>query len=155
MNFEIRLALPEDVELLTEMRLEMRRERETVPLSMPETEFRRLTRESFTRLLNNGTLVSFLAFAGPEAAACSGMLLQESLPSYRNPSGKTGFILNMYTRPDWRGNHLAVRLLDALRDHARNLGCARLELSASPMGRGVYLKYGFSEISGQMRLELK
>lgn len=39
MNFEIRLALPEDVELLTEMRLEMRCERETVPLSMPETEF--------------------------------------------------------------------------------------------------------------------
>lgn len=155
MNFEIRQAQPEDVELLTEMRLEMRRERETAFLAVPEPEFRQLTRKSFGKLLGSGSLISYLAFAGQQAAACSGMLLQESLPTYGNPSGRTGFILNMYTRPNWRGNHLAVRLLDALRDHARNLGCTRLELNASPMGRGIYLKYGFTEISGQMRLELK
>ena len=155
MNFEIRQATPDDVETLTAMRLEMRRERETALLTVPEAEFERITREYFRETLASGELISFIAFAGQEPAACSGMSIHFHAPSYGNLSGKTGYIFNMYTRQAFRRRGLAVKLLDSLREYAREQGCSKLGLNASPAGRSVYLKYGFSETGGEMEMDLR
>lgn len=154
MNFEIRKAALDDVDVLTAMRLEMRKERETAVLQISEAEFEAVTREYFTQALASEDFVSFIAWAGDEAAACSGLCIHHHAPSYGNVSGKTGYIFNMYTRIAFRRQGLAAQLLDHLKEWAASQGCSKLGLNASPAGRGVYLKYGFHETAGEMEMDL-
>ena len=151
-GIHIRLANEADVEQLTELRLEMRRERETVPLTIEPEAFKNATERFFSETLADGSFVSAIAFDGAEAVACSGLSIQRVPPSYGNPGGMRGYITNMYTRPSWRRKGLAVRLLDMLVEEARKRGCQWLYLNASAAGRPVYERYGFVPDDGEMKL---
>ena len=153
-KFEIRRAAPCDVDVLVGLRLEMRRERETVPLTIPEDEFALLLKKYFTQAVNDGSFVSFIAWDGDTAAGCSGLSLMALPPSYGDLSGKKGYITNMYTRTEYRGQGLARKLLDELKRYAVEVGCSSLELNASAAGYPVYKKYGFSDVANEMKLEL-
>ncbi len=153
-GLEIRAAGAADVETLVTLRLEMRRERESAQLSIPETEFAGLLREFFSTSLEKGNFVSFIAWDGETPAACSGLTLIEVPPSYGDLTGKKGYITNMYTRAAYRGRGIAGKLLDTLREYAVNAGCTKLELNASDAGYGVYKKYGFHDVSNEMELKL-
>ena len=153
-KFEIRRAAPCDVDILVGLRLEMRRERETVPLTIPEDEFALLLKKYFTQAVNDGSFVSFIAWDGDTAAGCSGLSLMALPPSYGDLAGKRGYITNMYTRAVYRRQGIAGMLLDALKSYAIGQGCSTLELNASAAGYGVYKKYGFSDVDNEMKLEL-
>lgn len=154
-DFIFSWATPDDAELLAEMRLEMRRERETVACRIPETEFRRRNVEFFRTALEGECFLSCIARSSDgEAAACSGLSIEIHPPTYANPGGKLGYITNMYTRPAWRKRGLARQLVERLIEEARRRGCAQIELNAAPMGRQLYLDCGFRPIDGEMRLDL-
>ena len=155
MSVMIKAATPADVEILVELRLEMRREREEVPLQVSEAEFEAALRRFFTETIAAGTFVSFIAWDGETAVACSGLSLELQPPSYGNVSGRVGYVTNMYTRPAYRGQGLARKLLDALKDYAEKAGCGKMELNASDAGYPVYKKYGFKDVDGQMKLILQ
>ena len=143
-----------DAELLAEMRLEMRRERETALCRIPDAEFYRHNLEFFRTHLADGSFISYIAWEGDRAAACSGISLQVHPPTYENPTGKHGYITNMYTRPSWRKRGIARMLVDKLVATAKDAGCAQLFLNASPMGRSLYVRYGFEPVDGEMRFTL-
>ena len=154
MEFTFRRAEAGDAELLAQMRLEMRKERETSVCTLGEAEFLRCNVEFFRTRLSAGDFISFLAFDGGEAAACSGLSLQVHPPTYENPSGKSGYVTNMFTRPAWRHRGLAKLLVDRLVEAAREAGCAKLYLNASAMGRPLYVKYGFRPVENEMVFDL-
>ena len=153
-EIEIRAAGAADVETLVTLRLEMRRERETAALTIPETEFANLLREFFAKSLETGSFVSYIAWDGETPAACSGLTLIEVPPSYGDLRGKKGYITNMYTRKAYRGRGLATRLLDTLKEFASESGCTTLALNASDAGYPVYKKYGFKDVSNEMKLKI-
>jgi GNAT superfamily N-acetyltransferase len=98
--------------------------------------------------------VAFVAETDGQIVATSGMVVYEAPPTGGNPTGVEGYIMNMYTLPEWRGHGLARRLLDCLTEHARGLGARRVWLRASAQGRRVYEPYGFSGDENQMYLKL-
>ena len=153
-DFTFTWASPGDAELLADLRVEMRRERETRPCPMDEAEFRSRNVTFFRRALADGTFLSCIARAKGEAAACSGLSLEIHPPTYANPGGKIGYVTNMYTRPAWRKRGLAGMLLERLIAEAAHRGCTQIELNAAPMARQLYLARGFRPIDGEMRLEL-
>ena len=153
-NYEIRRAGIGDVDTLVALRLEMRRERETAALEIPESEFAALLSNYFTEAVTHGTFVSFIAWDGETAAACSGLSVVALPPSYGDLTGKKGYITNMYTRKAYRGRGLATRLLDTLKEFASESGCTTLALNASDAGYPVYKKYGFEDVSNEMKLKI-
>ena len=153
-NFEIRRAGIDDVAALVTLRLEMRRERETAKLEIPESEFSALLTGYFSEAVTHGTFVSFIAWDGETAAACSGLSVVALPPSYGDLTGKKGYITNMYTRKEYRGQGLATRLLDTLKNFAIEAGCTTLALNASDAGYPVYKKYGFSDVLNEMKLKI-
>lgn len=153
-KFEIRRAALCDVETLVSLRLEMRRERETVALTIPEEEFASRLREYFSQTVNDGSFIPFIAWDRDNAAACSGLSVMALPPSYGDFSGKKGYITNMYTRMEYRGQGLARQLLDALKNYAMENGCSSLELNASDAGYPVYKKYGFTDVANEMKLKI-
>ena len=154
MAFELKRASVEDAPLLAEMRLEMRRERETAVCTVSEDEFFRCNLAFFKTQIAAGRFVAFIAYEGDQAAACSGLSLEIHPPTYGNPGGKSGYVTNMYTRPAWRRRGLAALLLDRLAETARHEGCAALRLNASAMGKPVYLHYGFRPVEDEMVFDL-
>jgi len=150
----IRRADSSDIELLTAMRLEMRRERETMQLSIPADEFEKSVREFFKRTIADGSFISFIAFCDGEPAACSGLSIQPLPPSYSEPHGLRGYVTNMFTRRQWRGKGLATKLLDCIVSYCKSINCDSIDLNASDAGRPVYLKYGFTDLRGEMKLKL-
>ena len=154
MGLVVKRAGVGDAELLTEMRLEMRRERENAVCRISEADFYRRNLEFFRTGIADGSFISLIVWDGDRAAACSGLSLQAHPPTYENPTGKQGYITNMYTRPEWRRQGIAKMLVERLIETAKREGCAQLFLNASPMGRSVYVRCGFRPVDGEMIMTL-
>ena len=70
-------------------------------------------------------------------------------PHYR----RKGYIWGVYVGPDYRGLGIAQALTQAVIGHLQSAGCTQVHLHASPAGRPVYEKMGFTP-SNEMRLVL-
>jgi ribosomal protein S18 acetylase RimI-like enzyme len=66
---------------------------------------------------------------------------------------KYGYIWGVYVEPAYRGQGLAKKLTLQAIDYLKSLGCTRVILHASPLGKPVYSSLGFSQ-SNEMRLDL-
>lgn len=64
-----------------------------------------------------------------------------------------GYIWGVYVDPGWRRQKVGEGLTRACVDHLRALGCSRVVLHATPLGRPVYERLGFAA-SNEMRLDL-
>lgn len=60
-------------------------------------------------------------------------------------NGKTGTILNVYTKPEYRKNGIAGTLLKMLIDESENLKLDFLELNATASGYNLYKSIGFED----------
>jgi GNAT superfamily N-acetyltransferase len=87
-----------------------------------------------------------------QLVACCGLVLQTRPPTTHNLSGLESHILNMYTRPEYRGRGIGTRLVNEALAAARELGAGRVRLDASDMGRPVYEKAGFVPNGAAMQI---
>ncbi len=70
-------------------------------------------------------------------------------------NGKTAFLMNVYTREEFRGLGFASELLDDVIENARKSGVSSIDLYATEKGKPLYLKKGFfSRGKGELRLSL-
>ncbi len=70
-------------------------------------------------------------------------------PTYR----RYGYLWGVYVEPDHRRQGVAHRLTHAATDYLTSIGCTRVLLHASPLGRSVYADLGFQP-SNEMRRDL-
>ena len=152
MNF--RFVKPEDAELLAQLRINMRRERETAPPPENEEAFLQANIHFFKEALSGGSYIGIIAEENGSPAGTGGFCLHIHPPSYSVPNGKTACLLNMYTVPEFRGRGVAGHILGALVDEARKYGCCKIFLNASHMGKPLYQKFGFSDVSNEMVFDL-
>ena len=90
-------------------------------------------------------LVEYVAEEGGQIVATGAVCFYEFPPSYINPSGRVAYVTNMYTRPEFRRQGLATRMLDLLTQECRRRGVHRSLLAASRWGRPVYEAYGYQQ----------
>ncbi len=71
-------------------------------------------------------------------------------------NGHTAFLMNVYTLEKYRGLGCAGKLLDEVIKDAKSQGVTAIDLSATPMGRPLYLKKGFFiRNNSEMRLKIR
>lgn len=155
----MRRATVDDVEEMVQLRLAMQREfahsgQAVRGVSDPET-FVEVNRSYFERKLPAEEFVGFVAESDGRHVATSGMVVHEAPPTANNPVGVQGYVINMYTVPEYRGRGLARALLDALIAYAKGLKARRLWLRTSELGRSLYRSAGFAEDNDYMRLSIE
>jgi GNAT superfamily N-acetyltransferase len=87
--------------------------------------------------------ICYIAYEGDTIAGIGGMILREQPGNFKNPSGKVGYIMNMYTLPAYRRRGIGGQILTLLIDDAAKLGYRLFELHATKEGEPLYIKHGF------------
>jgi GNAT superfamily N-acetyltransferase len=64
-----------------------------------------------------------------------------------------GYIWGVYVEPEYRRKGIAKKLTNTAIEYLKTIGCTRIVLNASPVGKPVYQSLGFVE-SNAMHLDL-
>lgn len=91
----------------------------------------------------NNTCICWLAESGGAVVSIMMMVLRRQPGSLKNPSGRWGYLMNVYTLPAFRRQGIAAKLLDAITNHTRQLGYTAIELHATRDGAPLYEQAGF------------
>lgn len=78
-------------------------------------------------------------------ASCALLLVVEKPMSPAFITGRTGTVLNVYTRPESRRKGYARQLMEALLSDARKMDLSVVELLATEDGYPLYLSVGFKD----------
>lgn len=149
---EVRAATVQDVETLVRLRIEMFREMGWLTGSVTEADLITASREYFSAMIPARRFFAWLAADDGKIVGSSGLIFLCKPPTPDNMSGREGYIMNMYTLPEYRRRGVATALLGECVRFARSMGAGRLSLHASSLGKPVYQKFGFVDSRGEMRM---
>lgn len=147
---EIRKATTDDAFLLSELRKAQLIDAGRDPSRNIDKEL--LT--YFKKEIRNGNLIEFLAVKDKEVLGSAALILQEFPPNFPYPTGKVGYICNVYTKPEHRQKGLSKRLVEAVIAQAKDKNLEKLWLLSSVMGRSVYDKLGFTQPGNYYEMDL-
>ena len=152
MNITYKIATLEDLEVLTRTRIEVLRAAnkldEDVDMSLVEKE----SRTYYQNALAEGSHVAVLVYDGDLFIGAGGVSFYTVMPTYHNTNGQKAYIMNMYTKPEYRRKGIAYQTLDILVDACRERNITHITLEATEMGKVLYEKYGFVAMQDEMQL---
>ena len=141
-----RRANVSDVEVLVDCRIRFLNELYHRPEDSETQVLREALQEYFSEAIPPESFIAWLAEYDGKVVGTGGMVVWQIPGRYGGlESGRAGYILNMYTTPEARGNGICTRLLKELVNEAKSLGITYLHLHASRDGEGIYRKAGFAE----------
>ena len=140
---ELRIAyLKEDLGTISEA--DLQRMKEVLP-------------QYFRKHLNRDLFV-YVAKEAEEILACAFLLVVEKPMSPAFMTGKTGTVLNVYTKPEYRKKGYAKQLMNVLLEDAKKNELSVVELKATEDGYHLYKAVGFQDVVSKyhnMRVLLK
>ena len=152
MNLIFQKAAPEDIDLLTETRIEVLRAANQLSADADMSEVERQSYDYYRKSLCDGSHIAYLVFDGNRFIGAGGVSFFQVMPTYHNPSGNKAYIMNIYTDPEYRRKGIAIRVLDRLVKDSKRRGITAISLEATDMGRPLYEKYGFVAMDHEMEL---
>ncbi|MCR5140970.1 MAG: GNAT family N-acetyltransferase [Ruminococcus sp.] len=155
MEFEYKKATIDDLNILTKTRIEVLRAANGLDDSIDMTRVERETRAYYENALANGSHTAYLVFDEDVFIGAGGISYYTVMPTFHNPTGKKAYIMNMYTRSDYRRKGVATRTLDLLIQDAKKRGVTVISLESTDMGRKLYERYGFVSMTSEMELPIK
>lgn len=97
----------------------------------------------FSKAILDNTCISFIAKCGEVVAGIGSVHLRDMPGNFKNPSGKWGYIMNMYTIPSFRRKGVCKNILNLLVEEGKKYGITAFELHATKEGEKVYSQEGF------------
>ena len=152
MNLTYKRATIEDINILTETRIEVLRAANKLSDDIDMSEVEKQSYDYYEKALCDGTHIAYLIFDENSFVGTGGVSFFQIMPTYHNPSGKRAYIMNMYTRPEYRRKGIAYKTLDRLISDTKCKGITSISLEATAMGRPLYEKYGFVKMNDEMEL---
>jgi predicted GNAT family acetyltransferase len=149
MDIEIRKATLEDLDAIYNNRMQFTQLMSNQEISITE-EFKQDTYNYIKNHIIDDSLVIWIATEEDEIISAAMVCYYQLLPTFSNKKGKTGYIQNVFTLPNYRGRGYATELMNKIIVDAKERNVGRLLLSASDMGRPVYEKIGFEAVTKEM-----
>ena len=148
---DYRKATIKDIDKLIEIRIEMRNQRE-YSANIDSEQFYFNTIEYYKKHILDQSFISWIALDNEKIIATSGVCFYSVPPTYTNMTGLVAYVMNMYTKPEYRLKGIAGTLLDYLLEETKLRKCEKVTLNTSQMGRHLYEKYGFKDVNNYMEL---
>jgi GNAT superfamily N-acetyltransferase len=139
-----RKAEMEDILTLIDFRIIFLKEIQKNIAKEKEKALRSELKKYFTKSLNH-SCVSWLAEYNKNPVGLGTMVIREQPGHFNLIPGRTGYILNMFTLPDFRGKGICSEILKQLIEFGKSLKIQKFELHATKMGGPIYRNFGFKE----------
>ena len=156
MSFTIKRAGIDDVKALVDWRMEVISQVYGGDMSLAQKEILKYeSKKYYERELPTDGHIAGLVYLGieKEPVGCGGMCIQTELPSPDNPTGKSAYLMNIYTREEYRNKGLATAVVTWLVFLAQERGVQKIYLEATPQSKKLYKSLGFNEEGDYMRLD--
>ncbi|MDE6761077.1 MAG: GNAT family N-acetyltransferase [Lachnospiraceae bacterium] len=150
MAVEYRKLTKEDLFIFIEMRINQLREEG----AKENIDLKPALKDYYSRHMEDGTFVAWLAVDGEKIIGTSGMSFVEKPPYFGCPSGKMGLLSSMFTSKEYRRQGIAKELLSRVVNEAREYGCGTVQITASDMGVLLYTDFGFVKNGNFMQYKL-
>ena len=141
MNFE--KATIKDINMLTDLRLAYLQE------DLGVITDKQLIQESlpgyYEKHLNKDLMV-YVARDDEDIIACAFLLIVEKPMSPSFITGKTGTVLNVYTKPEYRNKGYAKKLMTMMLEEATAQDVSVIELKSTEDGYSLYKSVGFEDV---------
>lgn len=147
---EYRKATIDDISLLVKTRIEFLNDVNNISTEEDREQLRINNTIYFENAFKNNSFIAWIALYEGNIVATSGLTFYFLPPNMSSPDGKTAYIGNMYTLPDFRNQGIASHLFDLIMNEAKSLGCKKVLLNATDAGKSVYEKYGFLDAKSSM-----
>lgn len=142
-----------DLDLLIKIRMEVLGDVFSIPPGWDTSHLAEENRRYYQWALSADMHLACLAYDGDALAGCGGICFSREMPSPDNLSGWCGYLMNIYTRTGYRGQGVAKLVVRWLIGEAQNRGVTKIFLEASPAGRPMYEKLGFTPMADEMQLD--
>ena len=141
----IRYATLEDAQILAECRyLQLLEEEDQFEVeAIVPKDFKENLSHFFETHLQSDRFVQVVIEDDEKIVATGAIIIYQFPPSFDLENGLKAYVTNMYTVPEYRRRGLALKILEELKQQAKQKGATAMWLGASPMGETVYLKSGF------------
>lgn len=153
MKNEILLLDEKSVNDFWRLRIELFQELEEVSKDADCTQLESATKQYYVSHINKD-LISWGVFQEGQLAATGSLCLFTRIPYNENLSGLEGYILNIYTSKQFRGNGFVNQILDNMIEYSYKNNIKRLWLNSSEQGKHLYTKKGFLQKNNEMELFL-
>ena len=94
----------------------------------------------------NKDLMVYVARDDEDIVACAFLLIVEKPMSPSFITGKTGTVLNVYTKPEYRNKGYAKKLMTMMLEDATAQDVSIIELKATEDGYSLYKSVGFEDV---------
>ena len=152
MNLVYKRATLKDLDILTKTRIEVLRAANRLSDDIDMSDIERQSYDYYQKALSDGSHIAYLVFDENQIVGAGGVSFFQVMPTFHNPSGKKAYIMNMYTKPEYRRKGIAYKTLDILVEESKAKGISAISLEATDMGRPLYEKYGFVKLNDEMEL---
>lgn len=152
MELKYKRCTIDDLDELTETRIEVLRAANLLSDDVDMEEVRGQSRIYYEKALQDGSHVAYLVYDGDGFVGAGGVSFYQVMPTYHGPSGRKAYIMNMYTKPAYRRRGIAMKTLELLVGECRAAGVTAITLEATDAGRPLYEKYGFVPMTHEMEL---
>lgn len=153
MALHYKKATIEDLQILTDTRIIVLRAANKLSDDVDMTSVKEQSYEYYKKALLDNTHVAYLVFDGEEFVGAGGVSFFYVMPTFHNPTGQKAYIMNMYTKPEYRRQGIAYKVLDQLVAECQTRNISAISLEATQMGRPLYEKYGFKKMQDEMELQ--
>ncbi len=150
----LRKAKLNDIDKLIEFRVEFLKEVQNSPPDKEIEIFRKSLKDFLLDKMKSNEFIAWLAESDNVIIATSGLSFLQKPPHFINMTGKFAYIMNMYTKPEWRRKGIGSVLLEKLIEEIKKKEIESVVLHATPHGRPLYEKYGFRENDGAIEMIL-
>jgi GNAT superfamily N-acetyltransferase len=140
---EFRKATVSDIPTMVDYRIDFMEEFLGKQPEEKVMELKTYLRNYFKEAIVSGAYVCYLALDEGYVAGMGGIVFREQPGSFKNPSGRVGYLMNMYTVPSYRKKGICSRILEQLIEEGKQRGLVAFELHATKDGEPVYQKRDF------------
>lgn len=154
MDIDIRKADIRNMELLLEWRMRVLREVFADYDDIHAATVRENNRAYYEKHLADDTHMACFAFdkGNDRIVGCGGICYQKEMPSPDNITGTNGYLMNIYTVPDVRGEGVGRAIVEYLIKDAKERGTEKIYLESSGAAKNLYREIGFSDMYDYMKL---
>ena len=138
-------ATIEDIGVLTDLRIAYLKE-DLGAISSKDLELMQATLLSYYEKHLNKDLMAYVARDEMDIVSCAFLLIVEKPMSPSFITGKTGPVLNVYTKPDYKKKGYAKKLMTMMLEDAKTEGVSIIELKATEDGYSLYKSVGFEDV---------